>query len=169
MRCDEDARESRVPPSTLPTMKPSEEDSLYPLERVRQTLESLPHFQELGIQIVDVARGSCTARLDPSPRLAGNPDNGAVHGGVITTLLDSVGGTAAFSVIRQGQAVATLDLRIDYLRMSEPGRAIFGRAECYRLSSSVAFVRGMAYCEERETLAHFVATFMIGSVGFSIR
>jgi len=64
--------------------------------------------------------------------------------------------------------VATLDLRIDYLRASEPGRAIFGRAECYRLSRSVAFVRGTAYCEEAEPLAQCAATFMIGSLGLSL-
>ena len=150
-------------------MKLPEEDVLYPLDQVRQTLESLPHFQELGIRIVEVGRGVCTAQIDPSPRLAGNPDTGAVHGGVVTSLLDSVGGAAAFSVIRRGQTVATLDLRIDYLRMSDPGRAIFGRAECYRLSRSVAFVRGMAYCDEEEPMAHCAATFMIGSVGFSLR
>jgi uncharacterized protein (TIGR00369 family) len=149
-------------------MRVPEEDALYPLDQVRATLESLPHFQELGIRIVDLGRGFCAAQLEPSARLVGNPDTGAVHGGVVTTLLDSVGGAAAFSVIRNGQTVATLDLRIDYLRMSDPQRAIFGRAECYRLSRSVAFVRGLAYCDEEEPLAHCAATFMVGSVGFSL-
>lgn len=149
-------------------MKVPEEDALYPLEQVRQAMETLPHFQELGIRIVEAGRGVCVAQIDPSPRLAGNPETGAVHGGVVTTLLDSVGGAAVFSVIRRGQSVATLDLRIDYLRMSDPRRAIFGRAECYRLSRSVAFVRGMAYCDSKEPLAHCTATFMIGSVGFSL-
>jgi uncharacterized protein (TIGR00369 family) len=131
-------------------------------------LESLPHFQELGVRIVEVGRGVCVAQIDPSPRLAGNPETGVVHGGVITTLLDSVGGAAAFSVILRGQSVATLDLRIDYLRASEAGRAIFGRAECYRLSRSVAFVRGTAYCDGAELLAQCAATFMVGSVGFTL-
>ncbi len=145
-----------------------EEDDFYPLAQVRQVLEGLPHFRELGITLVELTRGTCTARLDAVPRLAGNPETGAVHGGVITTLLDSVGGAAAFARIRRGQTVATLDLRIDYLRASEPGRAIFGRAECYRLGRTVAFVRGTAYCDEAEPLAQCAATFMVGSVGFSL-
>ncbi len=147
----------------------TDEHDLYSLEQVRQVLEGLPHFRELGITLVELTRGRCLARLDASPRLAGNPETGAVHGGVITTLLDSVGGAAAFSSIRQGQTVATLDLRIDYLRASEPGRAIFGQAECYRLARSVAFVRGTAYCEETDPIAQCAATFMVGSVGFSLR
>lgn len=144
-----------------------EEHELTSLERIRQAVEAIPHIRELRIQLVDIARGSCTARIDPSPRLVGNPDTGAVHGGVITTLLDSVGGIAASTVIRRGQTVATLDLRIDYLRMSEPGLAIFGRADCYRLTRSVAFVRGTAYCEGQEPLGQCAATFMIGSAGWS--
>ncbi|MBE0617553.1 MAG: PaaI family thioesterase [Proteobacteria bacterium] len=147
----------------------NEENDLYPIEQVREVLEGLPHFRELGIILVEIKRGSCTARLDAAPRLAGNPETGAVHGGVITTLLDSVGGAAAFSIIRRDQTVATLDLRIDYLRASEPGQAIYGRAECYRLARSVAFVRGTAYCKEAEPLAQCAATFMVGSVGFSLR
>ncbi|MHB8767213.1 MAG: PaaI family thioesterase [Deferrisomatales bacterium] len=149
-------------------MKLPPEPELYPLEQVRQTMTELPHFRELGIRLVELVRGGCTARIEASPRLIGNPDTGAVHGGVITSLLDSVGGTAAFSAVRRGQSVATLDLRIDYLRMSEPGAAIVGRAECYRLSRNVAFVRGDARSEGRGPLAHFVATFMVGSVGFSL-
>ena len=48
--------------------------------------------------------------------LVGNPETGVVHGGVITTLLDSVCGLAVFSSFTQMRPVATLDLRIDYLK-----------------------------------------------------
>lgn len=150
-------------------MKLPDENDCYPLEQVRETLESLPHFRELQIEIVKISRGACTAKIAPSPRLVGNPDTGAVHGGVVTTLLDSVGGAAAFTAIRRGQTAATLDLRIDYLRMSEPGAALFGRAECYRLSRNIVFVRGTAYCDEQSPLAHCTATFMTGSVGFRLQ
>lgn len=149
-------------------MKIGNEEALYPIDGVRRSMESLPHCRELGIRIVEVGRGFCVARIEPSPQLAGNPETGVVHGGVVTTLLDSVGGTAAFSVVRRGQTVATLDLRIDYLRMSAPGRPIFARAECYRLGRRIAFVRGIAYCDEKEPLAHSASTFMVGSVGFSL-
>lgn len=150
-------------------MRIGDEADLYPLDQVRETLEALPHFRELGLEVSEFERGRCTLRIDPSPRLIGNPDTGALHGGVITTLLDSAGGVAAFSVIRRGQTVATLDLRIDYLRMAAPGPAIYGRAECYRLTRSVAFIRGVAFCDERKPVASFAADFAVGSVGFSMQ
>jgi uncharacterized protein (TIGR00369 family) len=150
-------------------MRIGDEEDLYPLGQVRETLEGLPHFRELGLAVSEFERGRCTLRIDPSPLLIGNPDTGALHGGVITTLLDSAGGAAAFSVVRRKQTVATLDLRIDYLRTAAPDRAIYGRAECYRLTRSVAFVRGVAFCDAKKPVANFAAAFAVGSVGFSIQ
>jgi len=150
-------------------METEELQGRYPLEQIRGVLEELPHFRELGLRIVDLARGTCVVQLDHDPRLIGNPDAGTVHGGVITTLLDSAGGAAAFSVVAEGQTVATLDLRIDYLRPAKSGAAILGRAECYRKTRTVAFVRGVAYHDTPEDpIANCTACFMVGSVGFSV-
>jgi uncharacterized protein (TIGR00369 family) len=44
-----------------------------------------------------------------------NP-NGTVHGGTAATLLDSVMGCAVHSTLTPGQAYATLELKINYLK-----------------------------------------------------
>lgn len=143
---------------------------LYELTQVRQVLEGLPHFRELGMKITRLERGQCAAHLEYDSRLIGNPDTGVVHGGVITTILDSVGGAAAFSVVEEGRSVATLDLRIDYLKPAEPERTIRGFAECYKLTRNVAFVRGMAYHDDaKDPIANCTASFMVGSVGFTVK
>ena len=57
--------------------------------------------------------------------------------------------------------IATLDLRIDHLKRPEPGVDFLATAECYRLTSSVAFVRGCAYQSDRnDPVSSFVATYM---------
>ncbi|MEQ9449634.1 MAG: PaaI family thioesterase, partial [Rhodospirillaceae bacterium] len=59
--------------------------------------------------------------------------------------------------------VATLDLRIDYLRPALPRVAIKAEADCYRLSNNIAFVRGRAYQEADREIASGLATFMLDS------
>jgi acyl-coenzyme A thioesterase PaaI-like protein len=61
-------------------------------------------------------------------------------------------------------AVATIDLRVDYLRAAEPGLELFARSDCYRVTRNVAFVRVVAY--ERSPDAPFASAmgaFMIGA------
>jgi acyl-coenzyme A thioesterase PaaI-like protein len=56
---------------------------------------------------------------------------------------------------------ATLDLRVDYMRAATPGKRIFGRGECYAVTRSVGFVRGVAHDgDPADPVAHVTATFM---------
>ncbi|TVO77711.1 PaaI family thioesterase [Sedimenticola selenatireducens] len=142
--------------------------ALYPLDGIQSILEKLPHVEALGLTAIELNRGSCLFKVDYAPHLVGNIESGVIHGGVITTLLDSAGGAAAFTVVPAGASVATLDLRIDYLTQADRERSILGFAECYRQTQHIVFVKGHAYHESRDDpIAHFVASFMVGSVGFS--
>jgi acyl-coenzyme A thioesterase PaaI-like protein len=56
---------------------------------------------------------------------------------------------------------ATLDMRVDYLRAATPGEPIVGRGECYAVTRSVAFVRGLAHQgDPADPVAHVAASFM---------
>lgn len=46
--------------------------------------------------------------------------------------------------------IATLDLRVDYQRPAKERSAVWGRVECYRLTRSAAFVRGIAHDGDRD-------------------
>ena len=138
------------------------------LERVIAAFQSIPHCREIGLEVIDLKPFVGYMRLPYSPRLVGNPSNGVVHGGVITTLLDTLCGLVAMASVPSGTPIATLDLRIDYLRPGTPDKAILAKAECYRRTDSVAFLRGLAYHEHvGEPLAHCNGTFMMGGGGFT--
>ncbi|MEZ4287325.1 MAG: PaaI family thioesterase [Polyangiales bacterium] len=97
-----------------------------------------------------------------SEKLVGNPETGVVHGGCITTLIDSVCGAAVFLSLREMRRVATLDLRIDYLRPAKPKKEIACRAHAYRITKHVAFVRAFAYDDDpNDWVASAAGTFMI--------
>lgn len=152
-----------TPNSTLP---PGVEPALVPMLEV---LMELPHFKELGLVVESVGRGEATIRCDYQPRLVGNPITGTLHGGVVTTILDSVCGLVTFTAQTEPRAVATLDLRIDYMKPAVSGAPVFGWAEVYYTTRSIIFVRGRAYQNGRDdVVATCVGTMMLGSVGFQV-
>ena len=77
--------------------------------------------------------------------LVGDPDTGVLAGGLVTALLDHVGGLAVWIALDRFEPIATLDLRVDYMRAAEPRRDLIAEARCYRLTRSIAFVRAWAF------------------------
>ena len=130
----------------------------------RRFSDAVPHNRALGIQVVAVGPGHARFLLPYAEKLVGNPDTGVLHGGVITTLLDASSGSAVFAALAKIQPIATLDLRIDYLRAAEPGRDVRCHATCYKVTRNVAFTRAVAYHEdEADPIASAVGTFMLGT------
>lgn len=121
-----------------------------------------PHMRSLGYDILELSGGQCLGRLPYSDKLVGDPVTGVLHGGVVTTLLDSTAGAAVISRIMKLMPIATLDLRIDYLRPSTPQRDLHARVECFKATRNVAFVRGTAFNDdESDPVASMAGTFML--------
>ncbi len=93
------------------------------------------------MRVLRVEERTLQACVDWREDLVGDPVNGYLHGGVITTLADQVSGACASLSLRPIEVVATLDLRIDHLRPARPGRAVHAEAECYRIARQIAFVQ----------------------------
>ncbi|MGF1613506.1 MAG: PaaI family thioesterase [Gammaproteobacteria bacterium] len=130
--------------------------------------ERVPHCRELGITVVELYQGHGLMYVPYHTKLIGNPHTGALHGGVITSLLDTVGAVVVMASVPASTPLATLDLRIDYLRPAAAGRDIFASAECHKVTAHVAFVRGLAYQETfRDPVAHCTSTYMLGGSGFN--
>lgn len=133
-----------------------------PLETLNKMMKMVPQMAALGIDVVEMEMGRAVMRLPFSPRLVAYKDTGVMAGGAVFTLLDSVLGAAVFSALDKLMPVSTLDLRVDYLKPAETGRAVFASAHCYKVTHKVAFVRGMAFHDdETDAIAHASATFII--------
>ena len=93
-----------------------------------------------------VAHGDDWAELalDYDPRLAMAVD-GVLASGPIISLIDTTSGLSITAKTKRARRMATLDLRIDYLRAAPPGRAIHARATCYRVTRHIGFVRCHAH------------------------
>lgn len=126
--------------------------------------KGIPHCGALGLKVIAVGR-DVTMALPWRADLVGDPSTGVLHGGVVTSLIDSVCGMAVFAAMQQLKPIATLDLRIDYLKPAAAEKELYATAECYKLTRHIAFTRARAYHPEApgDWVASCVGAFMIGS------
>lgn len=119
------------------------------------------HNSRLGIRYLDHGPDWCEMILPYSAELTGDEVRGVIASGPIIALLDVATSIGVWTKRGFFQPHATLDLRVDYLRTASPGSDVVGRGECYRLTRSIAFVRGIAHDgDAQDPIAHVAGTFM---------
>lgn len=149
------------PPPERPAAMPTDQ-RLPDFTELRRRFEEVAHCTELGMKVVELRPGEAFMSLDYQDRLVADAATGRLHGGVVTTLMDTVCGLAIMSLLRQRFPVATLDLRIDYLSPATPGETLLAYAECYKKTRRVAFVRGVAYHDTvDDPIANCASTYMV--------
>lgn len=140
------------------------------VQRAERFLSALRHCQVLGISVQSATEKGLTLRLPYSDKIVGNPENGVIHGGAITTLMDTTCGISTVCFLPDFEVCPTLDLRIDYMHPADPHKDIFGFAECYRVTPTVIFTRGVAYQDDpAQPIAHAVGTFMRMGKGANLK
>lgn len=130
------------------------------MDRVSRFINTLNQARELGLSVVNAGEGYLTLCLPYSERIIGNPVTGVIHGGAITTLMDTASGSVTLCALDEFELCPTLDLRVDYMRPADPGRPVYARAEAYRVTRNIIFTRCEAYQDEGDTVANCVGTFM---------
>src|SRR5687768_3110925 len=93
-------------------------------------VQSVPFNGALDLRVEDADVGVATTRLPYRLELVGNPATGALHGGIITALIDATCGISVFLKMQRARRIATIDLRIDYLRPAKAPLDVIARAEC---------------------------------------
>lgn len=110
-----------------------------------QLASGAAHTHALGFTFQGLEGDRVRMRVPYREDLVGDPETGVLAGGLVTTLLDHVGGLAVWVALGTFRPVATLDLRVDYMRAAAPGRDLLAEARCYRLTRNLAFVRAWAF------------------------
>ncbi len=136
-------------------------DALAPL-----LADGSPHAVDLGLKLDAVSPGRAVMRAPYREDLIGDPGTRVLHGGVVTALLDHCCGIAAFAGLGGSEAVATLDLRLDYMRPARPGCDVIAEAECVKTAGLVTFVRAIAHDgDPDDPVATAQAAFMVTKAG----
>ncbi|BAJ02658.1 thioesterase superfamily [Shewanella violacea DSS12] len=128
-------------------------------------VDQLAQCRRLKLKVHEASEHHVLIELPYNEELIGYPDTGVIHGGVITTLMDTASGSAVVCAIydkyQSLELSPTLDLRVDYMKPADPNKPVYGFAECYKISSSVSFTRAIAYQDSiDDPIAHAVGSFM---------
>ena len=122
---------------------------------------AVPHSGALGMRITQLESTHAEMRLPFREDFLGDAERGLIHTGVVTSLIDSACGVAVLAHLESPERIATLDLRVDYLRASRRGAELICRAECYRSTALIVFVRAQAWQDDpAQPVAVGLATFM---------
>ena len=129
--------------------------------RFMSYVEKLGHSGALGIGYRAHGEDWVELALPYRPELVGVPATGVIASGPIISLMDMATSMAIWVKLGRFRPQATLDMRVDYLRPAAPGKRIVGRGECYGVTKSVGFVRGLAHDgDSADPVAHVTGTFM---------
>jgi uncharacterized protein (TIGR00369 family) len=113
----------------------------FPQDLLRAIEEHVPFNRLLGIKGERVEPGRAVLVLPVRPEFVGDPRRPALHGGVLSTLLDAAGGVAAWSALGPGETVSTVDLRVDFLEPAGVGSPLRAEAQLIRKGNRVCHVR----------------------------
>ena len=154
---------------------PSLDVSQTTLQRVINAFEDkIPFNRVLGLRFESIESDRAALAFEMRGELVGNFVRGSLHGGVISSALDTVGGLVAFlAVLKKVDGptveaglvklanIGTIDLRIDYLR-SGVGSRFLASGTVLRSGNKVAVTRMELTNDEDTLIAVGTGTYLVG-------
>ena len=112
--------------------------------RVRGSFARQGAMKLIGAEMREVAPGYCAIGLVPRPEIA--QQHGYVHAGVVSTIVDSAGGYAGFTLFPAESSVLTVEFKINLLAPAEGDRLL---AEGFVVKSgrTLVITRGEVHAE----------------------
>ncbi|MCB9645338.1 MAG: hotdog fold thioesterase [Deltaproteobacteria bacterium] len=107
-------------------------------------MDMVPFNRVLQIRIEAMDWGTCRMSIPFREEFIGDPIRRALHGGVISALVDTCGGAALWTQCDPEDRLSTVDLRVDYLRKGEP-EMLFVDGHVLRLGNRVGVTEMVAY------------------------
>ena len=136
--------------------------SPFDVAKVREMIDAMGHAIWLGMRYHDSGPDWVELAIPWKRELTASAESGILASGPIISLMDNATGMAIWRKRGVLLPQVTVDLRVDYMRAARPGRTVIGRGECYKLTRSIAFIRGIAYDESPEDpVAHVAGSFIL--------
>ncbi|MNV24201.1 Thioesterase superfamily protein [compost metagenome] len=132
----------------------------YLLAMKRGEIPASPLINTLDFSIGEIEEGKVSFVFEPK-EFHYNP-NGSVHGGVITSLLDSAMGCTLHSLLPKGTAYTTLELKVNFLKRVHTGSGILvAEGKTIHLGGTTALLEATLKDPEGVIYAYSVSTCLI--------
>jgi len=143
-------------------------------EAIRDLFEHKIVFNEfLGFSMGEYSPGRVNISFDMRPELIGHFMHGRLHGGVISSVLDAAGGLAVIwaiadlhaeetvdQIMQRFKALATIDIRVDYLRPGV-GKRFTAEASMVRLGKRIAATHSILRSDDGKDVASANAAYIV--------
>ncbi len=138
------------------------------------TEERIPFNKLIGIKIESIGMDSLGIRFEMRPELIGNFKRGNLHGGVISTVLDAIGGMVVWAEImkkmedqsfeeisKRFSKIGTIDMRVDYLRPGL-GKYFIATGATLRTGNKVSVTRMELHDDKGILIAVGTGSYLVG-------
>jgi uncharacterized protein (TIGR00369 family) len=127
------------------------------------TIPAPPISALMNMTLEHIEKGSAVFGLDPDESHY-NPI-GAVHGGVICTVLDSVAGCAVHSTLEAGWGYTSIEIKVNYIRgTTDDSGHLTARGTLRKAGSRIAFAEAELTDSQGRLIATATSTLLVFEV-----
>ncbi|EDP98016.1 hotdog fold thioesterase [Kordia algicida OT-1] len=115
---------------------------------IRLAEEEIPIHKHFGLKVDTVEKDFIRVRVPFRKDLVGDIRTNHWHGGIIATILDSVGGAIGIANFNSAEdKLSTIDLRVDYLRFAD-GKDLIFEGKLVRMGNRIMVTKMKAFQED---------------------
>lgn len=116
------------------------------VDTIRYVIDQyIPAHRFLGITLHTLEQDRAVLALPYREELVGDPRTHRMHGGIIASLLDSAGGTAAMTTMTSHEdIISSIDFRVDFLNPAKP-EDVLAEGKIIRNGKNVVFTTMRAW------------------------
>ena len=121
--------------------------------------DRIPFAKDLGVELVLARDGESRLELEVQPRHLNGW--GAVHGGVIMTVLDVAMAIAARTVQPRGEGVVTIEMKTSFMQAGPTQGRLVAAGSCAHRSGTMAFCEAEVRSAADQLVARASGTFKL--------
>jgi uncharacterized protein (TIGR00369 family) len=103
-------------------------------------------MRTLGARLVEVRAGYCAIELVPTPAVA--QQHGYVHAGAVSTIVDTAGGYAGYTLFPEDASVLTVEFKVNLLAPAR-GQRLLAEGFVVKAGRTLSITRGEVHAEDQ--------------------